>query len=58
MRPREVREAEVLGLMQQQLRFAYEHLPFYRRLYDRVGFHPDQVDLIAAYTQRVPVVTN
>ncbi|UFX43968.1 phenylacetate--CoA ligase family protein [Bradyrhizobium sp. 41S5] len=56
-RARAVREAEVLGLMQQQLRYAYEHLPFYRRHYDRAGFHPDQVNSIVAFTQRVPIIT-
>ena len=42
-RSREEREAEILGLMQRQLRYAYEHLPFYRRHYDRAGFTPDKV---------------
>jgi hypothetical protein len=28
-RSREKREVEILGLMQRQLRYAYEHLPFY-----------------------------
>ncbi|MFB9268985.1 phenylacetate--CoA ligase family protein [Bradyrhizobium erythrophlei] len=56
-RPRDVREAEVLGLMQRQLRYAYDHLPFYRRHYDRAGFHPDQVTSIATFTARVPIIT-
>lgn len=56
-RTREERETEILGLMQRQLRYAYDHLPFYRRLYDRVDFHPDEVTSIARFTERVPIVT-
>lgn len=56
-RSREAREAEILGLMQRQLRYAYEHLPLYRRHYDQAGFHPDQVKSIADFTARVPVIT-
>jgi len=56
-RTREEREAEVLGLMQRQLRYAYEQLPFYRRHYDRAGFHPDKVTSIARFTELVPIIT-
>ena len=56
-RTREERESEVLGLMQRQLRYAYEKLPFYRRHYDRAGFHPDMVTSIASFTERVPIIT-
>ena len=56
-RSREEREAEILGLMQKQLRYAYEHLPFYRRHYDRAGFKPEQVTSIASFTKLVPIIT-
>lgn len=56
-RSREDREAEVLGLLRQQLYYAYEKLPFYRQHYDTHGFHPDQVKSLADFTQRVPVIT-
>lgn len=56
-RSREEREAEILGLMQRQLRYAYEHLPFYRRHYDRAGFTPDKVTSIADFTKLVPIIT-
>ena len=56
-RSREEREAEILGLMQRQLRYAYEHLPFYRRHYDRAGFTPDKVTSIADFTELVPIIT-
>src|SRR5215472_9594028 len=56
-RRREERESEVLGLMQRQLHYAYDQLPFYRRHYDRAGFHPDMVTSIASFTERVPIIT-
>ena len=56
-RSREEREAEILGLMQRQLRYAYQHLPFYRRHYDRAGFTPDKVTSIADFTELVPIIT-
>ena len=56
-RTREEREAEVLSLMQRQLCYAYEKLPFYRRHYDRAGFHPDRVTSIASFTEHVPIIT-
>lgn len=56
-RSRAERETEVLQLMQRQLRYAYENLPFYRRHYDRAGFSPDEVTSIARFTERVPVIT-
>ncbi|MFN4208023.1 MAG: phenylacetate--CoA ligase family protein [Agrobacterium albertimagni] len=56
-RSREVRETEVLGLMRAQLCYVYENLPFYRRHYDKAGFHPDQVTSVAAFTERVPIIT-
>ncbi len=55
--PRADREAASLALLQGQLHHVYEALPFYRRLYDAAGFHPDQVRTLADYTQRVPVIT-
>jgi phenylacetate-CoA ligase len=56
-RLREEREAEILDLMQRQLRYAYEHLPFYRRHYDRARFTPDKVTSIASFTELVPIIT-
>lgn len=55
--PREEREAEVLALLRHQLHYAYARLPFYRRHYDAHGFHPDQVQSLADFTERVPVIT-
>jgi len=56
-RGRTEREAEVLSLMQRQLRYVYEQLPFYRRHYDKAGFRPDMVTSIASFTETVPIIT-
>ncbi len=56
-RPAADRDAEVLRLLQGQLRRAYSELPFYRRHYDAHGFHPDQVQTLADFSSRVPVIT-
>jgi phenylacetate-CoA ligase len=56
MDPR-ARERLILERIQHQLRYVYERLPFYRRLYDERGFHPDQVASLEDFTTRVPVVT-
>jgi phenylacetate-CoA ligase len=56
-RSREAREAEVWTRIQAQLRYAYEHLPFYRRHYDAHDFHPDQVRTLEDFTTKVPIIT-
>jgi phenylacetate-CoA ligase len=55
-RPPAEREALVLEALQEQLRYAYSELPFYRRLYDGAGFHPDQVHSLEDFARLVPVV--
>lgn len=56
-RSRADREAEVLELLQRQLHYVHETLPFYRRHYDAHGFHPGQVKSLTDFTERVPVIT-
>ncbi len=56
-RSREVRESEILGRLQIQLRHVYGNLDFYRRHYDQHGFHPDQVKSLDDFTKLVPIVT-
>ena len=51
------REKLILRRLQEQLRYAYEKLPFYRRHYDKHGFHPDQVQTLDDFTSKVPVIT-
>ncbi len=55
--PREQREARVLERLQHQVRDVYERLPFYRRIYDQHGFHPDQLRTLGDFAARVPVIT-
>ena len=47
----------ILRAVQAQLRYVYEHLPFYRRHYDAHGFDPSQVASLEDFTRRVPVIT-
>ncbi|MBA2348011.1 MAG: phenylacetate--CoA ligase family protein, partial [Solirubrobacterales bacterium] len=54
--PRE-RERLILERIRHQLAYVYAELPFYRRLYDERGFHPDQVRTLEDFSTRVPVVT-
>jgi phenylacetate-CoA ligase len=54
--PRE-RSQRILGRIQEQLRYVYSELPFYRRLYDAHGFHPEQVRSLEDFTTKVPVIT-
>ena len=56
-RTRGEREAEVLALLQKQLRYVYDNMGFYRRHYDHHGFHPDQVRSLDDFTSRVPIIT-
>lgn len=51
------RAARILERLQHQLRYAYEKLPFYRRLYDEHGFRPDSVRSLEDFTTKVPIVT-
>src|SRR5690606_11417098 len=50
------REAEILRLVQEQLHYVYEELPFYRRHYDDHGFHPSQVQTLEDFTRLVPAI--
>lgn len=51
------RDRAILERLRRQLAYAYADLPFYRRLYDAHGLHPDQVRSLEDFTRRVPVVT-
>lgn len=55
--PVERREALVLEGLRRQLRNVYETLPFYRRHYDEHGFRPEQVETLADFTSKVPIIT-
>ena len=51
------RERLILERLQQQLRYVYERLPFYRRHYDAHGLEPSTVSSLEDFTRKVPVVT-
>jgi phenylacetate-CoA ligase len=55
-RDRGEREAASLAQLQVQLARCYESIPFYRRHWDRHGFHPSQVGSWADFTARCPVI--
>jgi phenylacetate-CoA ligase len=55
--PESERAELILRAVQAQLRYVYEHLPFYRRHYDAHGFDPSQVASLEDFTWRVPVIT-
>ncbi len=51
------RQHVILERLQAQLRYVYEELPFYRRLYDEHGFKPRNVRSLDDFTAKVPIVT-
>lgn len=51
------RREVILDRVRHQLHRAYETMPFYRRLYDEHGVHPDDVRSLDDFTKRIPVVT-
>lgn len=53
----QTRSAAILDRVQHQLHYVYEELPFYRKLYDSKGFHPDDVKALEDFTTKVPVIT-
>jgi phenylacetate-CoA ligase len=54
--PRAERERYILEALQNQLKYAYENVPFYRAFYDAKGFHPSEVKSLEDFTRRVPIV--
>lgn len=53
----EERDALILQRLVAQLEYAYNKLPFYRRLYDSYGVEPADIRSMDDFTKRVPVVT-
>lgn len=51
------RQTLILSRVRSQLSYAYNHLPFYRRLYDQHGVKPDDIRTMEDFTKKVPVVT-
>lgn len=54
--PEAERDHLILARIQQVMAYAWEHAPFYRRLWDEAGVHPDHIRSLEDF-ERVPVVT-
>jgi phenylacetate-CoA ligase len=55
--PAAEREAAILKRLRRVCGHAWENAPFYRRRWDRAGFHPDRLRTLEDFEARVPVVT-
>ena len=51
------REAAILERLREVCRYAYARAPFYRRKWDEAGFHPDHLDSLEDFEDKVPVIT-
>ena len=51
------REKAILKRLQAVCRYAYERAPFYRRKWDEAGFHPDLLNSLEDFEDKVPVIT-
>jgi len=50
------RDRAILERLKEVTRYAWDHAPFYRRLWDAAGFHPDQLRSLEDFETKVPVV--
>jgi phenylacetate-CoA ligase len=55
--PRAQRAEASLAQLKVQLQRSYARIPFYRRIWDAHGFHPDQVRTWDDFTARCPTIT-
>ena len=51
------RDKAILERLQAVCAYAYAHAPFYRRLWEQAGFHPDHLKSLEDFEDKVPVVT-
>jgi len=54
--PRERLDAIHLRRIRKLIAYAYEHVPFYRQLYDKAGFTPDDIRSLDDFNAIVPVI--
>lgn len=54
--PREQLDQYHLRRIQSLIKYAYEHVPMYRRIYDNVGVKPEDVRSLDDFLQKVPAV--
>ncbi len=50
------REKAILARLQEVCRYAYTNAPFYRKKWDEAGFHPDHLNSLEDFEDKVPVV--
>ena len=50
------RERAILVRLQDVCRYAYTNSPFYRRIWDAAGFHPDRLHSLEDFENNVPVI--
>ena len=51
------REKAILERLRQVTRYAYNNAPFYRRIWDQAGFHPNHLKSLEDFETKVPVIT-
>ena len=54
--PRERLDAIHLRRIQKMIAYAYERVPFYRRLYDKAGFKPEEIRSLDDFDRLVPTI--
>lgn len=54
--PRERLDVVHLRRIRKLIAYAYEHVPFYRQLYDKAGFRPDDIRSLDDFNAIVPVI--
>ena len=54
--PRERLQSLHLTRVQRMVEYAYRRVPFYRRLYDRAGFKPEDIRSLEDFDRLVPVI--
>ena len=51
------REAAIVARLREVCRHAYAKAPFYRRKWDEAGFHPDHLNSLQDFEEKVPAIT-
>lgn len=54
--PREQLDAIHLRRIQKMMRYAYERVPFYRKLYQKAGFKPEDIRTLEDFNRYVPAI--
>ncbi len=54
--PAAERERHIVERLKQVTRYAWDRSPFYRRMWEQAGFHPDQLKSLDDFESKVPVI--